>query len=69
MHLRFLLGTMLEGDRLRRDDLLAPEEIPQSMRGFDQSLPESLGDDIERVLMPHVRSHHPELEALIRPWL
>lgn len=69
MHLRFLLGTMLEGERLQRDDLLAPDEIPRAMRGFDEPLPESLGDDIERVLMPHVRRRCPELEALIRPWL
>lgn len=68
-HFQYLLGSMAEGDRLERSDLLDPAEVPDEIVGYDHDLPADVPERIARVVVPWVERRCPELLPLLRDWL
>lgn len=68
-HLKYLLATMAVDDRLRREDLLAPDELPERVRGYDRPLAADTDQRIAAHVVPHVAKNRGELLPLLEPWL
>lgn len=68
-HLKYLLLTMLEGERFAREDLLSVSEVPACLDGYDLPLPADADVRLQRELMPRVAQRSPELLAPLRYWL
>lgn len=68
-HLKYLLLTMLEGTRFDRQDLLALDEIPVSVRGYDLPLPPEADGRIRDLLLPRVAGRFPDFVEPLMYWL
>jgi hypothetical protein len=68
-HLKYLLLTMLQGDRFGRDDLLGLDEIPASLDGYDLPLPADADEAIRREILPRVERRYPDLLEPLTYWL
>jgi hypothetical protein len=68
-HLKYLLLTMLEGDRFERQDLLRLDEVPAYLAGYDLPLPPDADEVIRREVLPRVEQRYPELLAPLQQWL
>lgn len=68
-HLRYLLLSMLEDNRLARQDFIAPGEIPQYIRGYDHPLPENADEVIAQQILPTLRAAYPDACRRLAPWL
>lgn len=68
-HFRYLLTTLPLDDRLTRADLLAAEEVPDEIRGYDHPLRPDADARIRRCVLPHVERTQPELASLLESWL
>ena len=69
MHLKYLLLTMLEGDRFGRDDYLSLDEIPKSLTGYDVALPPDADRVIRREILPRIEQRYPDLVEPLMRWL
>jgi hypothetical protein len=69
MHLRYVLHTMAQQERLTRQDLLRSDELPDRVAGYDRPPDPRVARDIEEHVMPFVHDRRPELEPLLRRWL
>jgi hypothetical protein len=67
-HLKYLLLTMLEGDRLTRAGLLEPVEAPPAVTGYDRPLPPDAMRRIHEAIVPYMLRHHPELFPRMVQW-
>jgi len=68
-HFKYLLLSMLEGNRLTRQDQLLESEVPEDIRGYDHDLPAEADERIRSGIMPYVRQACPELEEPVSRWL
>ena len=68
-HIKYLLLTMLEGDRFVRDDYLSLDEIPESLTGYDVPLPPDADEVIRGKILPQVEQRYPDLVAPLTRWL
>lgn len=68
-HLKYLLLTMLEGDRFARQDLLALDEVPEYLDGYDLPLPPDADEVIRREILPRVQQRYPDLIEPLAQWL
>jgi hypothetical protein len=68
MHLKYLLLTMLEEDRLTRADLLRPDEVPDSVVGYDRPLPPGHMRRIHEGIVPYMLQHYPKLFPSMVQW-
>jgi hypothetical protein len=69
MHVKYLLLTMLEGDRFVRDDYLSLDEISESLTGYDVPLPSDADGVIRREILPQVEQRYPDLVEPLMGWL
>lgn len=68
-HLKYLLLTMLEDNRFEREDFLAPEEVPASLKGYDLPLPGDADNVIRTEILPRVERRYPDLVDSLAQWL
>ena len=69
MHIKYLLLSMLEGDRFVRDDYLSLDEVPESLTGYDLPLPPDADSIIRGKLLPQVEERYPDLVEPLMGWL
>jgi hypothetical protein len=68
-HFKFLLSGMLDDDRFARQDLARRSDLPDSMIGYDASLPAGTVDRLRAELLPRIEVRYPEPVASVREWL
>ena len=68
-HFKYLLLTMLDDDRLTRENQLRLDEIPETIRGYDEPLAHDASERIRNDLMPYATEHYPELVDALSAWL
>ena len=68
-HFKYLLLSMLEGNRLGRADQIDTAEVPDYIRGYDHPLPEDADARIDETIRPFVEDNYPELLDRMNLWL
>ncbi|MGA8259762.1 MAG: glycosyltransferase [Arenicellales bacterium] len=68
-HLLYALLSMMQGGHLDRDDLLAPQEVPPGVRGYDKPLPRDVEQRIEETVLPLVERRYPRYRRHLMAWL
>lgn len=68
-HFKFLLLSLLEGNRLERQDLMDMAEVPDYIRGYDHSLPDDTDQRLRNGVLPYIKANAPDLLDLARLWL
>ncbi len=68
-HLKHILLSMLEDNRLDRTDQIDIAEVPAYIRGYDHQLPQDADIRINDTIRPFVEKKYPELRDLMDLWL
>ena len=68
-HLKYLLLSMLENNRLYREDYLMLSEVPDEIISYDKELAKDTDLRIKNSILPFIEAKYPDLLESIEPWL
>lgn len=68
-HFQYLLLSMLDDDRLSREDFVRADEVPSYIDGYDLPLPANAEERIRVEVLPSLRDRYPEHSSVVEDWL